>query len=240
MTLDDQKYLMVTLTNYGSDAESVMTSFFSAGGVISRSTYVLRAVLNNKVATVCSEGISFDTYLKGGGTGKERMALRNQVLKWVDGQIKDLVAKKEHPSFKPSFTAVQDAPATLVGPDNHPPSDKSNPIPLREATAVGQWVKGTSNNDYQTIAVNPRVKVAVRADNQFVSFRVEMNSPLPVEKILIQKKVSWKEANVDTQSYGSKHLQIGDIPLGTVLGAFIMGLGIKFDSQLLSVFDLLA
>ncbi len=105
-----------------------------------------------------------------------------------------------------------------------PPADLEKPIKLSSATALGQAVTGTSvNSIYRLIAYNSRVKIAVRMNGSQLSLRVEGN-PDPSELGLIKTScMIWHG------SYGSMHLQLSGAPRDRVIGAYLYGLGVRFD-----------
>ena len=98
---------------------------------------------------------------------------------------------------------------------------------LRDAKALGQKVHGTAKGSvYHTIALNSRVKVAAKIGKDgTISIRVECDDAEPDELQRVKKAVAWK------QTYGSTHMVAGDIPPARCIGAFVMGLGIVFTSQ---------
>jgi ribosomal protein L7/L12 len=104
-------------------------------------------------------------------------------------------------------------------------------IALRNSQAVGQKVKGTSSGSvYVTIAYNPRVKLAARVQGEAVSIRAEWQNALEEEiSKLAQNGLSMKA------EYASLHLEAHGVPVARVIGGFLMGLGIKFDDQIIDM-----
>jgi ribosomal protein L7/L12 len=99
-------------------------------------------------------------------------------------------------------------------------------IPLRDAKALGQKVRGTSAGSiYRCIAYNSRVKVAVRLPGgDQISFRVEWQNPTSTEL------ENLKQAGLNLKSeYASLHLNAEGVPQGRVIGAMLLGMGIDFD-----------
>ena len=122
---------------------------------------------------------------------------------------------------------------------NQAPLPVAAVIQLRDATALLQKVKGTSlDSVYHTIALNDRVKVAARitsvatTSEKTVSFRIEMPNATKEEQLRVKQALiigtgsSWKG------NYGSLHITTGNLPLGRVVGAFLMGLGVQFSQQI--------
>ena len=105
------------------------------------------------------------------------------------------------------------------------PVIKHTVIKLAEAEAIGQQVKGSSvGSVYRLIAANARVKVAARLEGQQLSLRVEWVDPTPDEVALIAK------SGVTLQGkHASMHMDIQGIAPDRILGAFIYGMGVKFD-----------
>jgi hypothetical protein len=104
-------------------------------------------------------------------------------------------------------------------------------VALRNAQAVGQKVKGTSSGSvYVTIAYNPRVKLAARVQGETVSIRAEWQNALEEElDKLKQNGLSMKP------DYASMHLEAHGVPVARVIGGFLMGLGLKFDEQIVDL-----
>ena len=76
--------------------------------------------------------------------------------------------------------------------------------------------------------MNPRVKVAVRKQGTSLSLRVETNMPYDAEMQAIKGSgIEWKEGS----GYGSLHVALGSFPESKMIGAFLYGMGVKFDRQ---------
>jgi hypothetical protein len=101
-------------------------------------------------------------------------------------------------------------------------------ISLRDAEAIGQPVHGTSSGSvYYTVATGPRVRLAARVHKGgSVSIRAEWKPTLhPDEKKKLQDiGLQMKE------SYASMHLNAADVPVGRVIGAFVIGIGLEWDA----------
>jgi ribosomal protein L7/L12 len=122
------------------------------------------------------------------------------------------------------FSPVQNFVPKQNSVKNKPVSDV---IVLRDAKAIGQKVRGTSNGSiYHCIAYNDRVKIAARilkSTQTAVSFRVEWDGAT------IQEMEKLQQAGLSVKDkYMSLHLNLGDAPMGRVVGAFLIGLGIQF------------
>jgi hypothetical protein len=113
---------------------------------------------------------------------------------------------------------------------------KNGVIQLRDATAIGQKVKGTSAGSvYVVIAINPRVKLAARVFDDKLSIRAEFDGVLPKERTAL-KNIGMTESSVE---HWSMHLGLGDCPPGRALGALLLDLDIKFDSQIQNIKEIL-
>ncbi len=114
---------------------------------------------------------------------------------------------------------------------NQPTSEK---VYLKDALALAQPVFGSSTGStYYVIAYNSRVKVAsrIKPDGN-ISIRVELQGATTAEKKLVGNAVTWQG------EYGSIHLSAGNIPPARVIGAFLMGMGVKFDQQVTNAEEL--
>lgn len=136
-------------------------------------------------------------------------------------------------------TAVQMFPPAVpkVAKTAAKPIDKT--IALKDASAIGQRVHGTSGGSvYHCIAIGDRVKVAAKilqnGSTKNVSIRIEANKPTAHELTKIkQSGISWKG------DYGSLHLSVGDSSLGRAIGAFLMGMELKFNEKVETVDQLI-
>ena len=102
-------------------------------------------------------------------------------------------------------------------------------VKLKDSETVGQRVYGTSSGSfYTTIAVSPRVKVAAKRSKDNLSLRVEWVAPTPQEV----QGINESGANV-SPTYASLHLAVPNAVIERrAVGAFLFGMGIKFDQQL--------
>jgi hypothetical protein len=118
--------------------------------------------------------------------------------------------------------------------DIAPVTVKLKPVPqvlnLREAKAVGQKVRGTSNGStYTTIAVGDRIKIAAKLTGGKASIRAEWEGATPDELKRLEA------AGLDMKSdYASMHLEKGEVSLAKLIGGFLMDTGLKFHSQVAS------
>jgi len=107
---------------------------------------------------------------------------------------------------------------------------KSNPVDqiinLRDAKAINQKVKGSSQGSvYRCIAFNPRLAAATRIKSDgSISLRVECNNPTQEELAGLQE-VGLKSGG----TYFSMHLSAEGVSPRRIVGAFLLGMGIKFD-----------
>lgn len=130
---------------------------------------------------------------------------------------------------------VGDGPKAPMAPPI--PSSSSTVIPLRDAQALLQKVKGsTVGSVYYTIGFNERVKVAVRitgeGESKNLSFRVEMKEPTNEEQMRVVQALTVNGHSGWKGAYGSMHIDSNGVPLGRIVGAFLMGLGVKLTSQI--------
>jgi len=141
-------------------------------------------------------------------------------------------------SFKQGLKDAIKAPGGVSLDDSEAVSATGTPAPkikpevigLVDAEAVGQKVHGTSSGSvYVAVALNDRVKLASRLQGSNLSLRVEVKGPTPSEVAAIKASgMAWHGPS----GYGSIHMDTQSIPPRRVLGAFIYGMGIKFDRVL--------
>jgi len=108
-------------------------------------------------------------------------------------------------------------------------------IDLKSAKALGQKVHGTSQGSvYYCIAVAEHVKVAARiAKGGGISIRAEWTDT-PTADL---KKL--EESNMQLKgNYGSMHFDAGEVPLPRVIGALLVGTGIKWQAAVMNGADL--
>ena len=108
------------------------------------------------------------------------------------------------------------------------PKKTSQVISLRDAEAIGQPVHGTSSGSvYYTVATGPRVRLAARVHKGgSVSIRAEWKpEPTADEKKKLQDIGLQMKSN-----YASMHLNAAEVPVGRVIGAFVVGVGLEWDA----------
>lgn len=100
-------------------------------------------------------------------------------------------------------------------------------VPLAQASKLYQPVKGTSSGSrYFVVAMNDDIRVAARVENHKVSIRVEGNlTPEIVKK--------FQSVNLIAQgSYMSAHFEVGKVPPSRLIGAVLLGSGVRFLSPM--------
>lgn len=111
------------------------------------------------------------------------------------------------------------------------PVTEGGVVRLAQATQVGQPVRGSSGGSvYYAMALSDQVKLAVRVKkNGSVSIRAEGNpSPTEIQKL---QKAGMSKAGTE---HWSIHFDAIDVPVSRCIGAFLMGLEIPFDSQIMN------
>jgi hypothetical protein len=111
-----------------------------------------------------------------------------------------------------------------------------NVVKLRDATTIGQAVRGTSNDSvYRVIAMNTTVKLATRLHSgSKISLRAEFVKPdAQIVECLTVMGMSPK----DHGAYYSSHMDCENVPPARVIGAVLFGSGIDFDQQIKSLKD---
>lgn len=148
-------------------------------------------------------------------------------------QAKTIVAEftKLHVTCEVTETAA--APFVVPNPTVTKPLPSSAVMSLREAQAIGQKVRGTSDGSvYVTVAVGERVKLAVKksGDTGPVSIRAEWKNATQAEKTLLSAAgMSLKN------DYASIHLTpTMEAKAPRIIGAFIMGLGVEWQDAVIS------
>lgn len=140
------------------------------------------------------------------------------------------VAHWESPDGSSVYTPVEksvDSTPTVKKVDIPPSIQKpvNQVIPLREAKAIGQKVKGTSTGSvYYCVAISPTIRVAARIyKSGSISLRAEWEKASSSElKKLEDSGMQMKQA------YGSVHFNADGVPFGRVIGAFVLGTGIAW------------
>lgn len=204
----------------------------SAGIQFPLGLYAVHAV-NFPVApanTVCALIVGTNTILKGLATPLQATACKKTLSNWIN-ELFTL-----HPSTSKLATPAEKKAAEPLAPHFEVPVPKITDavINLRDAKAVGQRVKGTSQGSvYHCVALNPRVKVATRVSGGSVSVRVECDNATKheVDKLL---GVGLSEKG----GYYSLHLSTQESSATKVVGALLYGMCVKFDEVLLGGADL--
>lgn len=103
----------------------------------------------------------------------------------------------------------------------------SGPVPLIEATEMYQPVGGTSHgSEYYVVAIAHDLKVAARAKNGKLSFRVEGNIN-EYSNALLAAGLNGSD------SHYSIHLDVGDLKMAKrTIGALLMDVGAKWETTL--------
>ena len=124
------------------------------------------------------------------------------------------------------------APDLYVSPKAKNPKTKpifpGEVIKLRDATAIGQKVSGTANGSvYTVVALNKRVKLAVKVDGSAISIRAEFDGVSDSEKhnlLAMGMKVKGPE-------HLSMHIDAETVPPARIVGAFLFDCDVSFDDQ---------
>jgi hypothetical protein len=108
-------------------------------------------------------------------------------------------------------------------------------IPLKEAQALGQKVKGTSHGSvYRVVALHKNVKIATQLSGNSMSVRVEWIPSTATNDAL----ASLSNVFDMKKGYASKHLSLDGLTAARVLGAFLYSIDIKFDEQVTTMQEL--
>jgi|PlaIllAssembly_1097288.scaffolds.fasta_scaffold00037_9 hypothetical protein len=114
------------------------------------------------------------------------------------------------------------------------PEPSNDVIPLRDACAMYQRVKGTSSGSvYVAVALTDKLKIAVRVEGVQLSVRAEgaaLDDALTVAK-LTDQGLSLK-AKPDFKYMSGHYPCTVEAPANKVLGAILLGCGIEFDTPL--------
>lgn len=131
---------------------------------------------------------------------------------------------------------ITHTPPPMVQPQAPVAKPVAQTIQLRDALAVGQKVKGTSSGSvYHCVALNDKVRLAARIlKHGSISVRAEWTGKLTKEETdkLITLGLSVKG------DYASMHLSADGVPPERVLGAIILGAGLKWKQSVTSAEDL--
>lgn len=140
---------------------------------------------------------------------------------------------------KPDVFSSMAVPAEMLQPLSQPPKPKAKPtasiVKLQDAQAIGQKVLGTSSGSiYTVMALSERVKLAARINGQALSIRAEFNNATDAEKEALLK-VGMKATGKD---YYSVHMDAQSVPVGRIVGAFLMDCEITFNEQIHNIKEL--
>lgn len=161
---------------------------------------------------------------------KKKTATLTEAVKKAGDAAKDLsAALAEGMEHGPALYKQQVAKgAAVVAEALGVKTKTSQVISLRDSQAIGQPVHGTSQGSvYYTVATGPRVRLAARVHKGgSVSIRAEWKPTLtPDEKQKLQ------DIGLQMKSdYASMHLNAADVPVGRVIGAFVIGIGLEWDA----------
>lgn len=205
---------------------STATILVQAGVTFEVGLFNITATYKGKVASVTMT-VGATALMKG--TIEAPVAVQNKKLisDWMKGLASELNVGA--PESKP--TIYQKTDAAKVSTEKPVPSV----IHLKDAKALGQQVHGTSTGSvYYTIALSEHVKVAARLyKSGSISIRAEWTDT-PTDELA---KLS--AAGVGMKgNYGSIHFDASGVPIERVVGAFLVGTGIKWKSVIMSGADL--
>jgi len=114
----------------------------------------------------------------------------------------------------------------------------SGVVKLRDATTIGQAVRGTSSDSvYRVIATNKVVKLAARLHSgSKISLRAEFVTPNSLSNNVTSASLkAMGMSPKDNGSYYSVHMDCENVPPARVVGAVLFGFGIDFDAQIKSL-----
>jgi hypothetical protein len=105
-------------------------------------------------------------------------------------------------------------------------------IPLKDATMVGQRVRGTdAGSVYTVVAVGEHTRLAARVIHTKISLRAEFVGDAE-EDMSKLANLGLQVGNASGKAYMSAHMQADDCPAGRVIGAFLFDCGIEFTQQM--------
>jgi hypothetical protein len=171
--------------------------------------------------------------------------LKAPSLSSIVGNFSEALGAPPPTSPGPQTFTVPPTPKTATKPKIKPGGPPV--VRLREATQIGQQVRGTSPEaKYYVIARSDLVKVAMR--NRYhthgqISFRVEFSGVVGSTLINHMKNLGLGVGKNDEGAYMSMHVgttnQNGDtVSLGKIVGSFLMGLGVEYDQMIINVNDI--
>ncbi len=234
---------------YSSEA-MVLDKLFKVGVDFEKSFFGIKGTFNGKIYSI---GLPLSITALQNGTGSKASLQTSKGLlskylsdlnKTVEGAPVVQGTTKKTPSnlkFADAAYPVTYPPTGLAGGEVEAKPTKVKPhnpvlpgvIKLRDAEVLGQQVYGTSSSSvYRTVAVNPKVKVAVKRDGTSMGCRVELAPNLEYsDQEMLAKRIenagfNWKG------DYGSVHFNLVNLSAARVLGALLGGMNIKFDQQL--------
>jgi hypothetical protein len=133
---------------------------------------------------------------------------------------------------KPSVAEKSAAPAPKVekgAPAKPKPEPVNSIINLKDAEALHQRVRGTSANSvYVVVAINDRLRVAAKIKGNGLAVRVESPQEFSSSDISAFAGVGV----VNHGHYMSGHFSCTNATPARVLGAILLGTGLKFDTPL--------
>jgi len=108
-------------------------------------------------------------------------------------------------------------------------SPHMEPIPLRDATAIYQRVRGTAEHNYFVVALADEVKFAVKISGMHLSVRAE-GSISPVVALALKKVGMDMKQSSAGFSYASVHMACTpEAPPEKVIGAILFATGLSFN-----------
>ncbi len=146
--------------------------------------------------------------------------------------MKDFLADLANP--KPAKSKKKTKNAEPVPPPAIPVVLPEGVVKLRDAVQVGQKVAGTDPTSiYTVMAINPRVKLAVRIKGSKISIRAEFDNALNGELMALHNL-----GMTEHDTHFSVHMGCGEVSPGRIIGAFLFDCGIIFDQQIKNVTEL--
>lgn len=224
----------------------VTTTSILTGKVTSEQKALCRShVMNLLKAIANAAGVDMAVWVTGADELSEEFNAMLQNTAYGQPSIVGMdLAKAE----KMITAAIQTMPIKPVNPDtikilkemvkgaaNNPANKPANkpalnlpPVPLKDAVAIGQRVKGTSAGSVYTVtALSETVRLAMRYKDDQLSVRAEGNpNPFEVKKM---EEFGLSKGNGNNGTYWSMHMSLAGVPVQRVIGAVLMGLGIDFD-----------
>jgi hypothetical protein len=244
---------------YGPDVSGPQTVdllYQKYGVKFSMTMYCLKAQLNGKMYSVMTQG-SISKVMADTHPQPVLNSIRHQITQFLNGLMNLVNHQPEEQPVQANPEVQVEVPlestealvkaviAEQVFPvkkklselqDNqklNEPQPKPGVIALKDAEALGQKVKGTSGGSvYRTFAVNDRIKLAFRMDHSALSLRAEWKSPT-IEEMAALQAVGFSVKG----TYASLHMDLQNVPVAKVIGAFMFGMDVKFDRQVVSASD---